>query len=52
MARNIADISGTSKSSPQSWMPLNASLRIDPPVLRTTAVRTSVVAGGPQTRKP
>ena len=29
IARNIADMSGTSKSSPQSWIPSNASARIE-----------------------
>ena len=32
IARNIADISGTSNSSPHSWMPSKASARIDAPV--------------------
>ena len=52
IARNIADMSGTSKSSPQSWMPANASARIDPPVVTTTAARISIVTCGDQTRKP
>jgi hypothetical protein len=52
IARNIVPISGTSNSSPQSWIPANASAMIDAPVARATAVSTSAVAGGDQTRKP
>ena len=43
IARNIADISGTSKSSPQSWSRSNASARIEAPVPITTAPSTSAV---------
>ena len=52
IARNIADISGTSKSSPQSWIPSNASTKIEAPVATKTAPSTSAVTFGSQTRKP
>src|SRR5581483_7180499 len=52
IARNIADINGTSNSSPQSWMPSNASAMIDAPVAIATAPSTSPVIGDDQTRKP
>ena len=52
IARNMADISGTSKSSPQSCSPLNASLRIRLPVARITRPSTIPVDPGSQTRKP
>jgi hypothetical protein len=52
MARNIADISGTSNNSPQSWSPENASFKINPPVTAMTASRVKFVAAGRQTRKP
>jgi len=52
MARNIADISGTSNSSPQSCKPSNASARIEAPVPMTTAPRTIPVTVSDHTRKP
>src|SRR5581483_1881265 len=52
MARNIADISGTSNSSPQSCSPANASKRIEAPVPAATAASTRPVTLGDQTRNP
>ena len=52
IARNIALISGTSNSSPQSWTPSNASLEMLAPVPRITVASTANVTGGDQTRKP
>src|SRR5439155_25125201 len=52
MARNIADISGTSNNSPQSWSPENASFKINAPVTVTTANNVRYVAAARQTRKP
>ena len=50
IARNIADISGTSNSSPQSWSPSNASVRIEvAPVAITTAAEDQA-RHGPATR--
>ncbi len=52
MARNIADMSGTSNSSPHSWMPANASARMLAPVARMTVERMRPVTPGDQTRNP
>src|SRR5438874_5791240 len=52
MARNIADISGTSNSSPQSCSPTNASCRISAPVAATTTPSVRYVAVTRQTRNP
>src|SRR2546428_4581334 len=52
MARNIADISGTSNNSPQSCSPENASLKINAPVTVTTTDSVRYVAVGRHTRKP
>ena len=52
MARNIADMSGTSNSSPQSWIPANASERMLAPVARMTVESMRPVTPGDQTRNP
>ena len=52
MARNIAAISGTSNSSPHSWMPRNASRPIDTAVIAITPPSTMSVHRIGQTRKP
>ena len=52
MARNIADMSGTSNSSPHSWVPANASARMLAPVARMTAERMAAVTPGDHTRNP
>jgi len=52
IARNIADIKGTSHNSPQSCVPSKASLRISAPVVAATAASTIDVVRRPQTRKP
>jgi hypothetical protein len=52
MARNIAAMSGTSNSSPQSWMPENASDMMLAPVARMTTERTAQVVRVDQTRTP
>jgi hypothetical protein len=52
MARNIADMSGTSNSSPQSWMPLKASAKMLAPVATITARSTRDMVRVRQTRTP
>ena len=48
IARNIADMSGTSKSSPHSCSPLDASLMIRNPVEAATRASTKPVTAGPR----
>ena len=45
-------MSGTSKSSPQSWMPENASDMMLAPVARITTERTAHIVRDDQTRTP
>src|SRR6266511_424930 len=52
MARNIADISGTSKSSPQGCSPCHASAKIRLPVARPTRTSSRYVEAGRQSLKP
>ena len=52
IARNIAAISGTSNSSPHSWMPRNASNPIETPVAVITHAKMISVARTGHTRKP
>ena len=52
MAPNIADSSGTSKSSSQVCVPANASAMIETPVAAITTARTIEVVLCDQTRKP
>ena len=52
IARNIAAISGTSNSSPQSWIPSKASSEIEAAVHTITQASTTSVAPVGQTRKP
>ncbi len=52
IATNIADISGTSNSSPQSCRPSNASAMIEAPVAIATTASTADVFEIDQTRNP
>ena len=52
VATNIADIKGTSNSSPHSCEPANASVMIDAPVAIATKPSTADVFEIDQTRKP
>ena len=45
-------MSGTSNSSPHSWIPLNASAMMLAPVPSATVPRIALVTPGDQTRKP
>ena len=52
IARNIPDMSGTSKSSPHSWVPSIASCAMSSPVTIPCAVSTTKVGLSAHTRNP